>query len=160
VLTYEEYLRSPHWQGLRKRILHRANYACEKCGTWGEILHVHHKTRKRMGRERLSDLIALCIPCHNRAEKLARQTKRVRKVQTVKRTDLVEYRVSIGGTDDHFRDCLNLLRDLPLEKDCNSEQDRKARVWVLTGPKANLHFNQVIGKLRDYGAKMRGPFNV
>ena len=40
----------------------RAGYKCRKCGS--RATQVHHETYKRIGRERLSDLTAVCGGCH------------------------------------------------------------------------------------------------
>ena len=66
---YQAYLLSPEWKAKRKRILKRANNKCENCGS-KEKLNVHHKTYKRIFKERDSDLIVLCQnKCHRRAHK-------------------------------------------------------------------------------------------
>lgn len=60
---YQKYIQSEEWQAVRKRILKRANGRCEKCKLVAPK-HVHHKTYARLGAERDSDLIALCVACH------------------------------------------------------------------------------------------------
>ena len=40
-----------------------AEYKCCVCGNLND-LEVHHKTYKRLGREKLSDLVLLCKYCH------------------------------------------------------------------------------------------------
>lgn len=95
--TYQQYLKSPHWQRTRARILERADEHCEWCGRFcgrdphcgtgpcdaddctycreyfteagandleRQGLEVHHRTYERRGRERDSDLVALCWACH------------------------------------------------------------------------------------------------
>ena len=64
--TYDEYLYKPHWREMRKQVLKRAAYRCEKCGKQAR-LHVHHKTYSRLGQELERDLLALCTECHNGA---------------------------------------------------------------------------------------------
>lgn len=61
--NYQEYLRTPHWQELRAKVLKRANFVCEECKR-DVPLHVHHENYKRVGYERLEDLKALCYDCH------------------------------------------------------------------------------------------------
>lgn len=63
---YRRYLRSPHWQALRKQVLRRAGWRCECCGRRGP-LDVHHLTYERFGRESMGDLQALCRDCHDEA---------------------------------------------------------------------------------------------
>jgi 5-methylcytosine-specific restriction endonuclease McrA len=58
---------SPAWRALRSRVLARAGGRCEGCGRFASALAAHHLTYARLGRERLSDLVGLCQPCHDRA---------------------------------------------------------------------------------------------
>jgi len=57
------YLKSDHWQRVRKAKLKQAGYRCEKCGA-KERLDIHHLTYARLGHERMSDLKTLCRGCH------------------------------------------------------------------------------------------------
>jgi hypothetical protein len=61
--SYSHYLHSSHWQGFRVRYREfgRPQY-CIKCGAKEFVLH--HLSYKRMGREKLDDVIALCPDCH------------------------------------------------------------------------------------------------
>lgn len=70
--SYEDYLESHHWQTLSyKTKLERGN-RCERCNLssiwavyiFGHGLNVHHKTYQRIGHERPSDLLVLCMGCH------------------------------------------------------------------------------------------------
>ena len=66
---YRQYLGSKQWKSKRKRKLGCAGYACESCGVThkkGVTLDVHHKTYKRVTKERMSDLQVLCRKCHKR----------------------------------------------------------------------------------------------
>jgi len=65
------YLRSDHWQEVRRKKLKQAGYKCEACGQKVK-LDIHHLTYERLGKERLSDLQALCRSCHVKAEKRKR----------------------------------------------------------------------------------------
>ena len=77
----EVYLKSDHWQQLRRRklegdgVLGPCNH-CEVCGRPGfevtqaplggeVILDIHHKTYVRLGFELMDDLEVLCRDCHN-----------------------------------------------------------------------------------------------
>lgn len=73
---YEDYLRSKHWQRTRLQRLLKANLnntfnviQCDdaECQMWFPLgmIEVHHKTYKRVGRERMSDLEVLCGGCHD-----------------------------------------------------------------------------------------------
>jgi len=64
-MNYQTYLRSEHWKEPKKRFrasrLHK--HCCYVCGTrYG--LQVHHKSYRRIGNERLHDLLYLCDDCH------------------------------------------------------------------------------------------------
>ncbi|CAM2823704.1 HNH endonuclease [Brevundimonas diminuta] len=65
--SYHEYLRSPHWHDVRRRywaskLAKKA--CCAGCGA-GTALALHHRTYKRIGQERLMDLILVCRSCHS-----------------------------------------------------------------------------------------------
>lgn len=65
--SYKEYLKSEHWQNVRRKRLSNGR-KCEYCGN-GEFIEVHHKTYKRLGRERYSDLMLLCHNHHTALHK-------------------------------------------------------------------------------------------
>jgi hypothetical protein len=73
-ITYREYLLSPHWQDVRRRFwgskLH--NRCCYACGVKRD-LQVHHKTYKRIGKERLNDLVMLCGVCHKETHRIEKE---------------------------------------------------------------------------------------
>lgn len=58
------YLKSSHWQELRKTALERAGYKCQVCGKNNIRLNVHHNTYKNIGHEDITDLCVLCEVCH------------------------------------------------------------------------------------------------
>ena len=67
---YREYLASEKWQKKRQKVLKRDKNQCQqrkflffKCKSTRK-LQVHHKTYKRVFKERLGDLITLCSKCH------------------------------------------------------------------------------------------------
>ncbi len=62
-MPYGEYLKTDHWQNLRKTMLRRAGYRCQTCNAQDK-LHVHHRTYENRGDEPYSDLIVLCSQCH------------------------------------------------------------------------------------------------
>ena len=61
--SYREYLKSDTQKIKRDKVIKRANNWCEICKV-NRAWQVHHKTYKRIFRERLSDLIATCETCH------------------------------------------------------------------------------------------------
>ena len=66
--AYTEYLNSPEWAAKRAYVMKRDGGLC-RCGAPAE--QVHHLTYRRVRppnfSERMSDLVAICIPCHRRA---------------------------------------------------------------------------------------------
>lgn len=62
---YQEYLKSPHWQERRLRVLARGDNECERCRSQVDLA-VHHKTYKNIGNEKQNDLIILCEVCHTK----------------------------------------------------------------------------------------------
>lgn len=60
---YQLYLASRQWAIKREAVRERSNGTCEQC--WiNKMDAVHHLTYERVGDERLTDLIAICDPCH------------------------------------------------------------------------------------------------
>jgi 5-methylcytosine-specific restriction endonuclease McrA len=57
------------WRKLRKFVLERDGYTCQKCQAKDKILHVHHKKRRFVGGSDTEDnLISLCNSCHKTIE--------------------------------------------------------------------------------------------
>jgi len=61
--VYKHYLTTPEWRERRRRVMQRAGHMCEGCGIQ-RATQVHHLTYKRVGREMLFDLVAICDECH------------------------------------------------------------------------------------------------
>lgn len=62
--AYRQYLTTPIWREKRRRVIQRAGGICEGCGS-ARATQVHHLTYKRVGREMLFDLVAICEDCHH-----------------------------------------------------------------------------------------------
>lgn len=69
---YEKYIRSSAWRAVRKRYIEsKLPKACGGCKKpWGKGDHLHHRTYKNLGNERLMDLVPLCQPCHAQVHQL------------------------------------------------------------------------------------------
>jgi len=63
--TYETYIASDEWKAKRAIIMKRADGWCEGCGK-RRAAQVHHKTYRHLFKEQPEDLIALCVPCHQK----------------------------------------------------------------------------------------------
>ena len=73
--NYQKYLKSRHWQRTRNMKMARVGHRCEKCGA--KATEVHHKTYKRVGAEKQTDLLAVCRECHRKLHKIKKpKTKR------------------------------------------------------------------------------------
>lgn len=61
---YEEYLKSKHWQKVKRRFF--SDPSRKKCAVCGikHNLDLHHKTYENLGHEKLDDLIPLCRAHH------------------------------------------------------------------------------------------------
>jgi len=63
---YYAYLASPAWGAVRARIFASRLRQCERCGAFGCILDLHHKSYARFGNESDEDLMIVCRSCHDR----------------------------------------------------------------------------------------------
>lgn len=69
-MSYKNYLQGIHWQSVRKRFRNsKLSKCCYICGTI-KNLNLHHKTYKRIGKEKLNDLIYLCQTHHYQTHNL------------------------------------------------------------------------------------------
>jgi hypothetical protein len=85
--NYKSYLESKHWQDLRKRFYKSklvkkidnkiVCYSCQET----KPLSLHHKTYKRMGKEKLNDLVLLCQNCHYLAHKIYDENKKLKNTE-------------------------------------------------------------------------------
>ncbi|MGI8559708.1 MAG: HNH endonuclease [Solirubrobacteraceae bacterium] len=62
-LLYRVYLRSSLWRIRRRVWILRAGGRCQHCGS-RRRLSIHHRTYRRLGHERGSDIAVLCWRCH------------------------------------------------------------------------------------------------
>jgi hypothetical protein len=75
---YAEFLRSPKWTELKRRVFERAGGVCERCHI-GQAVHCHHVTKERFGGgERLEDLVAVCRICHLNSQRWFRENNKRR----------------------------------------------------------------------------------
>lgn len=63
--SYKEYLLSDHWKSVSAECKLRSGKKCQLCNREG-VLHVHHRTYERVGKELPEDLICLCGDCHEK----------------------------------------------------------------------------------------------
>ena len=60
---YRNYLTTYAWADKRAKVLQRAKFTCEGCGT-NPATQVHHLHYRRIYKEMLFDLVAVCEQCH------------------------------------------------------------------------------------------------
>lgn len=69
---YDNYLQTETWHNKRALVMRRAGGSCEGCGAQRAV-QVHHRAYPRdcrpgsvewIGKEKLFDLVALCVECH------------------------------------------------------------------------------------------------
>jgi replicative DNA helicase len=65
---YHEYLLSPEWMALRRKVLDRCGGLCEGCRE-ERVTQVHHLTYAHVRNELLFELVGLCDACHERAHR-------------------------------------------------------------------------------------------
>lgn len=64
---YTAYLKTQHWEQLRVRVAKEYNYTCNGCGEYiPNAFEIHHLTYKRVGNEKIDDLVCLCRTCHQK----------------------------------------------------------------------------------------------
>ena len=76
--TYNEYLRSNHWQHIKYRyyFVSKLQKSCFVCGSFNER-NLHHGTYKRVGNENMQDLIVLCKKHHKETHVLFKEDPNV-----------------------------------------------------------------------------------
>ena len=65
---YAAYIETPGWAAKAQAAKQRAGQKCQLCGAKRKDvqLHAHHNTYQRLGREKNTDLLVLCEPCHSK----------------------------------------------------------------------------------------------
>ena len=69
--SYSAYLQTKHWKAMKEKVYEEYGGICGVCGELvpKEFSNVHHRTYKRIGNEKMSDLILLCKSCHGKLHK-------------------------------------------------------------------------------------------
>ena len=72
-MNYHSYINSPEWKSKKSDfIAHRGKLQCYLCKVYGPC-DLHHRTYKRLGNEKKSDLRLLCRGCHEFVHRFARK---------------------------------------------------------------------------------------
>lgn len=66
LMPYKDYLKTDHWQEIRRDALARALWRCQMCGKHSDdgSLHVHHRSYRSRGFESPEDVVVVCAGCH------------------------------------------------------------------------------------------------
>ena len=76
---YAAYIRSSAWAKVKRR--YRASKLPQHCAVCGDAkVDLHHRTYKRLGNERLTDLIPLCRPHHGDVHAMVKESANRSKV--------------------------------------------------------------------------------
>ncbi len=79
---YREYIKSAAWRAKRAEFwrsdLPKQCYGCGTNSTEASM-HLHHRTYKNLGRERLLDLVPVCESCHREIHRLHNTDPRWRR---------------------------------------------------------------------------------
>jgi 5-methylcytosine-specific restriction endonuclease McrA len=75
---YSDYINSDAWREVRRRYwaskMPKDCYVCGRSRHPG--MHLHHRTYKNLGNERLMDLVPVCPECHEEIHRLCRELRR------------------------------------------------------------------------------------
>ena len=74
-VNYEEYLdyiKSDAWKNRKAKYFKKHPKVCKACGST-ELIHLHHITYRRLGKEGPRDLVPLCVTCHDEVHRVARK---------------------------------------------------------------------------------------
>jgi Zn finger protein HypA/HybF involved in hydrogenase expression len=72
-MTYQELLKSPHWQRKRLEIMQRDDFTCQYCGDKETTLNIHHLLylpNSEPWQYESDCLITVCENCHSDEERL------------------------------------------------------------------------------------------
>ena len=66
-MDYYDFLETPYWKAIARRVKYKAGYKCQLCNS-GENLITHHRTYEHHGDEinHMADLICICKNCHEK----------------------------------------------------------------------------------------------
>jgi len=87
-MPYWQYLKTRHWDLVRRRALAVAEGKCFYCGIT-EHLDVHHLTYRRRGCELDEDLMVLCRTCHDAEHEAQDEVEEIRR-----RAELARQRIA------------------------------------------------------------------
>lgn len=100
---YRDYIQSPEWRAMRQRYFaSKMPQDCFICATPRKPgMHLHHRTYKNLGAERLMDLVPVCPDCHELIHAIFKSDKKWQTIglwaATTKAKNMVRRRRSPVG---------------------------------------------------------------
>lgn len=89
-LQYQKYLKTEHWQTIRRIKLETSGFKCQMCSKSNK-LHVHHNNYSNLHKEKLEDLIVLCEDCHKKHHNIKPSETEKCKTDTETIKDLTQH---------------------------------------------------------------------
>jgi hypothetical protein len=85
--SYYDLLKHPKWQKLRLKVMQKANFECQNCGSKDSTLHIHHSyyEKDKAPWEYPEDTLqCLCEDCHKEIRGLyARLDENIRRIKEI-----------------------------------------------------------------------------
>jgi len=95
---YASYLKSGHWQELKKQALARDGFKCTSCGSTLK-LHGHHKLyRHNLRACTVEDIVTLCKRCHEQLHRDKAKARKEKRRQQAKILRAVIWTALVKGT--------------------------------------------------------------
>ena len=104
VIGYPSYLQTNHWKNFRLEVIRERKNECERCFDVVEVPQIHHKTYKRLGKEKISDVTLLCPKCH----KIIHNKRKEGRTESVAHVKKVLLTLSPGELKE-IRDYINTV---------------------------------------------------
>lgn len=134
--NYLTYLKSDHWNHLRKSKYRQAKMKCQVCFEGG-VLHCHHIRYRNLTDCTLDDLACLCAECHDAFHVACKHYKI--ESENVELADISSILVSFEETDAFQRLVEKRIarQKSKAAKPFSSEKGRRKRAWCMFEPHLN-----------------------
>ena len=73
--SYSKYLRSPLWNGIRRRVLSRDNHTCFFCNNRAKKVHHSSYAKRILKGEILRGMVSICYCCHKLLEGIRKKRR-------------------------------------------------------------------------------------
>lgn len=97
MVTGIKYCNSKHWKNLKEKVYRHYRGMCQRCGEYlpFEEMVVHHRLYKRLGCEKMKDMVLYCKSCHSFVHALKEE---------------------FATTDERLRNCLKISQWMKRER--------------------------------------------